>query len=239
MLMALEQHKKFALVLAAIAFIFLTWTTVGRASNIIHYRITVTMETPEGEVSGSTVRGVELPRWGNLIDFPEAAPKIGSLGEAVIIDLGKKGKVFALIKDSSWMELLNTFPFDFSKGMYRERIAFYNNLPRNQPQPLRSLNDWPKMVWFEDINDPKSVKLVYQTVGDRNPWAKDDRSAALFGEGYAVKGITIEITDDPVTYGQVEKYLPKFDKDFWEWQQQFRYIDYRRFGTENFRQGER
>jgi hypothetical protein len=55
------------------------------------------------------------------------------------------------------------------------------------------------LVTFEDLTDPSSVLAV-------NP---DDLSAT-FGDGISLKRITVELTDDPVTHGIVQrlKWLP-------------------------------
>ena len=55
---------------------------------------------------------------------------------------------------------------------------------------------YPMLVTFSDINDPKSVKLV-----------KPDDLASIFGPGYSLKSITLEITDEAVTEGKVEALL--------------------------------
>ena len=52
------------------------------------------------------------------------------------------------------------------------------------------------LITFTDINNPASVKLVDQ-----------HNLAATFGAGYALKSITLEITDAPVTTGKVESVL--------------------------------
>jgi hypothetical protein len=169
----------------------------------VKYRLTVTIQTPEGEVSGSTVRAVKYPSTGKrLFSLPDAPRKTHVKGEAVVIDLGDKGKAFAVIKDSSWMELV------YGGG---------GELP---------LKFWPKIVWFEDINDPKSVKLVHTT--KENPennreWIHVDNAAELFGEGYAVKNMTVEITDEPVTWGVVEQLLP------WIWEYRDKNLDGQRY----------
>ena len=46
------------------------------------------------------------------------------------------------------------------------------------------------LVTFGDLDDPTSVAEV-----------DPDDLAASFGEGYALKRITVQITDDPVTTG--------------------------------------
>jgi len=60
-------------------------------------------------------------------------------------------------------------------------------------------NMYPLLVTFTDIADPKSVKQV-------NP----ADLAATFGAGFSLKSITLEVTDDKVTEGVVEKVLGWF-----------------------------
>lgn len=55
---------------------------------------------------------------------------------------------------------------------------------------------YPLLVTFDDINDPKSIKRV-----------DPDDLVATFGPGYSLKSITLEITDEPVTTGELEKVL--------------------------------
>ena len=54
---------------------------------------------------------------------------------------------------------------------------------------------FPYLVRFRDLADPKSVEEV-----------KPGDLAASFGKGYALKGLTIQMTDAPVTVG-IEKRL--------------------------------
>lgn len=195
----------------------------------INYRITVTMQTPDGDVSGSTVRGVKLPSSAPLIKLPDAPAKVRSIGEAVVIDLGEKGFVFALIKDTSWMELLDSYPYHFEGDAYQDKIDFYQNIPKAQSKNIENLRLWPTMVWFKDISDPKSVKLVYSTVRENTPYGgayiKQDMSEKTLGHGYAVKSVVIELTHADVTYGEIEKKLP------WIWDYKDKRLDGNRFGT--------
>jgi hypothetical protein len=54
----------------------------------------------------------------------------------------------------------------------------------------------PLLVTFDDVTDPKSVKLVDPA-----------NLAGTFGSGFALKSITVEITDETVTEGKVESVL--------------------------------
>jgi len=55
---------------------------------------------------------------------------------------------------------------------------------------------YPLLVTFSDVDDPKSLQKL-----------DPDNLAAIFGEGYKLKSITLEITDEPVTKGRVEQVL--------------------------------
>jgi hypothetical protein len=78
-------------------------------------------------------------------------------------------------------------------------------------QPKR----YPMLVTFEDVTDPKSVRLVDPA-----------DLATSFGAGYALRKITLEITREPVTKGVVEGVLGwwkpenkpvKLEGPMWDW----------------------
>ncbi|MBI2718450.1 MAG: hypothetical protein HYX36_06770 [Rhizobiales bacterium] len=56
---------------------------------------------------------------------------------------------------------------------------------------------YPLLVTFGNLGNPASVREV-----------KPSDLAASFGPGFALKSITLEITDEPVTEGRVESVLP-------------------------------
>ena len=57
----------------------------------------------------------------------------------------------------------------------------------------------PRLVTFADIDDPTSVVLV-----------DPENSAASFSPGVRLVSVTLEVTEEPVTLGRVEKVL-----DWW------------------------
>ncbi len=80
---------------------------------------------------------------------------------------------------------------------------------------------YPLMVTFTDMDDLKSVTLVYERKFCREAqepqkeceeglryYTKTDRMEEMFGEGVRLKNITFEITDEPLTWGKVDQYLP-------------------------------
>ncbi len=187
------------------------------------YRITVNVDTPEGLKSGSAVREVEVtfkPR-------PEYTPhpyhsSHKMRGEAVAVDLGERGVLFALITPDSYPEVTATFrgPPAFTL----EGAEFYSDLKDAKAtlDPTRYPN-YPQLVTFTDPDDPKSVEniLTIERVGkgystkiwDRVYKVTENRMDELFGDGVRIESITVEMTDDPVTWGVVETYLPKNFKE--------------------------
>lgn len=194
----------------------------GAKSYSWRYKMTVTVETPEGEVSGSAVR-----QMGNnyQVTFPAEASNFGEVaGEAVVVDLGERGVLFALISHASDHEFYASFPTPWGGGEETPRgYEYYDSLPAGTKSTLGT-DRYLKIVTFTDMDDPKSVELVYDretcarakdTVeecrknGERiGTYTVTDRFEGLFGEGVRLKKITLEITDEQLTSGVVDKYLP-------------------------------
>jgi hypothetical protein len=107
--------------------------------------------------------------------------------------------LFALIAWDSYREVTETFPYTAAKGI-PDRIRHFKNLKPGLKAELTNPKFWPRMVTFGDLDDPKSVKAV-------NP----DNLAAAFGEGVSLEGISVEITDEPVTW-EMDKVLPDYRK---------------------------
>ncbi|MCB1592941.1 MAG: hypothetical protein KDI90_10880, partial [Alphaproteobacteria bacterium] len=146
-----------------LGFIVLLFVGIQACAMITHpvsswrYRVTVEIETPEGLKTGSAVHQLSnrapLFRWSENINPPSFE------GEAVVIDLGERGKVFALLHFQSWMNgLYQAFPIDGANT--KQGIETYNKMLKPGMK-----GEWttyqPWMVTFTDLDDPKSVKRVY------------------------------------------------------------------------------
>ena len=149
-------------------------------------KLTVTVSTPHGDVSGSSVR------WKQLYEDPvlgNAQPDMR--GEAVVVEVAEGRYLFALIQRNRPQAELMFFPGEAPlKSTYKlnRRKGDVLDVPRDM---------YPMLVTFGNLNDPASVQEV-----------DPSNLAATFGPGYALKAITLEITDEPVTEGVVEKVLP-------------------------------
>lgn len=205
--------KVFAL--AAAAIIALGWWVLDGSttkSRTISSRLTIVVETPEGERSGSSVTQETISFPGGLTRAQGYAiwPKL--VGEAVVVDLGPRGLLFATFETpsalargglASYNAALSPFPQERFRGKIRdgmstndEYAAYLDEVNRQKPKGELSTEHLPVLARFRDPNDSSSVELV-------DPL----NLAAGFGAGVAFKRAFVEITDAPITKG-IETRLP-------------------------------
>lgn len=170
------------------------WWKVSYPSYSFHYKITVEIETPEGIKSGSAVREVTVGRQPPIGDAPSIIFDVR--GEAVVVDLGQRGVVFSLI---NW---------DSDRDVFYALNTIEKNELRTGLKGMLPQAHYPQFVMFKDINDPKSVTLVLGGQFNKETQKFDPVNdfEKLFGAGVKLKEITIEITDESVTWG-VDKVL--------------------------------
>ncbi|PCH94100.1 MAG: hypothetical protein COB84_08135 [Rhodobacteraceae bacterium] len=164
---------------------------------------------PSGAVTASSVVRVDVSDTDGLFVPPQAKGASSRMtGEAVVADLGQGRYLFALLKGSP----------DGGSGQAREAYRDVYDKVMRKPPADRAFARWmrtvihqteervlpahalPMLVSFDDVSDPKSVRLVDPA-----------DLAASFGAGFALQGMTLEITRDPVTTGVVEGVLGWFD----------------------------
>jgi hypothetical protein len=167
------------------------------------YRITVEIETSEGIKTGSAVHQLSNSTSSvKTLDLPEAGNPPEFKGEAVAIDLGSRGIVFAILPTDPYYMFQHTFYGDRGGATTTEGIKFFNALKGGDRREL-SPKDYPWFVMFKNIDDPKSVTLVKggEFNVDKQEYVPVDYFEKIFGEGVKFKNITLEITDEPVTRG--------------------------------------
>jgi hypothetical protein len=166
-----------------------------------HWRqkLVLTVETPSGVAVGSAVAEVSWARNYVFKDGPSYYSDIE--GEAPVVDLGGGRFLFALLSHGNepdytadlFMELVRFGREEELRGFRNIFHAVQNSVgPQTVPPQL-----YPMLVTFADLTDPKSVRQVLP-----------DELAKHFGAGVTLKSITLEITDEPVTEGAVEKVIP-------------------------------
>lgn len=213
------SRRTFALAVAVAPLALSACGMLGRRLPTYRYRLTVEVRTPEGLRSGSSVIEVQtmVGGWFRLPD--ENILEIRTWGEAVVVDLGRRGVLFALLGNdgSDWaggaMNLVTpTPPHADGQDPYSEwHAAILKNhglkvLPpprpgSREPGPHPSAGQgetstYPTFVRFRRLSDPKTVEIV-----------DVDHMSAAFGPGVTLNRITVELTEDPVSKG-ITKYIP-------------------------------
>lgn len=176
---------------------------VAYPSATLRYKITVNIHTPEGIKTGSAVREVFIQRQPEL---PESVSHIVPKGEAVVVDLGKRGIVFALFSSSDYQKIFKAFPGP--PGLTPEGLKYYSSLKTAKAE--LTPDRYPMMVTFKDLSDPASVLNLLEVSNcfeqDKNgtciregSHVTKDRFEDIFGKGVGIKNVTIEMTNEPVT----------------------------------------
>jgi hypothetical protein len=192
--------------------VVLAFTSLGLAScgerlPTYRYRMTVEVETPEGLRTGSSVIEVENFK-GPGVPGPEAGG-IGYRvrGEAVTVDLGARGTLFALLRardDADRAAVVAPAALVPDRPDKSGTVDAWRNNLRTMKQRTGatelSLSHYPMLVRFRDMQVPNSVEEV-------NP----NDLQSKFGNGLKLKRIIVQITDDKPTFA-IEHYLPWLNK---------------------------
>lgn len=165
------------------------------------YRLTVEVETPEGIRSGSSV--IEVRTWlagPNTVPNPNVI-RTRENGEAVTIALGSRGKLYALLRSGNFMDWpgrvaippLTTKRVD--PQLYRRAeiesarsLKGVREISKVRLSASHEMQNWPDLVRFEDESRPDTIK-----------WVDPTKLDSIFGRGYAVRRVTIQIVEAPVT----------------------------------------
>ncbi|MEM9999800.1 MAG: hypothetical protein AAF940_02865 [Pseudomonadota bacterium] len=156
-------------------------------------KIAINVDTPDGLKSGSSVtRAIFAKKREGFLFNPPEARGVGSAvsGEAVVVDLGEGQYLFGLLGAGG------TAQCAIDWGTDRWWPAGARNVSRHAGVVPLEGSCRPRLVTFDDIDDPASVKSV-----------DADDFAASFGADYALQSITLEITNEPTTEGKVEAVL--------------------------------
>lgn len=195
--------KKFAIALLVIGVIGYGAFAILYPTTRLHARITIDVETPEGLKTGSSVQEIVF----SVEPCPlcnTSGPKFRRhvRGEAVAVDLGPRGTLFALMvggKEHPAPDPVTPIIVEMVFGPKQDKnwrgVEAVRALGRATGKADVPAELMPFMVRFRDVNDPKSVERV-----------DSDNLAASFGPGVKLANATIEITRDPVTTG-IAKWL--------------------------------
>lgn len=177
-------------IVGGLAFCKLTYPTYT-----YNYRMTVNVEADGKICSGSSVIEVRLVKQMQLTgEMPRVATEVS--GEAVFVDLGGGRNVIALLasgykaKDSEYPKYIVSKHFKLS---YEDSDLV--KFPRLQGRWELPSGELPALISFTNLNDPKTARAVGSTEFEN-----------VFDPEVHFKGVSIEMTSDPVTRG-IEKNL--------------------------------
>ncbi len=202
-MVSIIMNRKSITALAAI--LFASLITVSACAGIIshdetlRYKMTVTIETPEGDRVGSAVKEAVKHTEKSILPEQGGTSYQVTKGEAVVIDLGSGGKVFAL---QAWQG-------------EAEIVFLHLKDPKNQVYNL-PVSELPRFVYFRDMQDPKTVEELSnnndcaakenKNIGSRK-CANKVNFEDVFGKGFFVKSVVLTRTNDPVSEFEIPKML--------------------------------
>lgn len=199
------------LVAGIIAWLFFYPSTMWR------YRLTLEIETPDGLKTGSGVIQINAARQPKVT--PESlSAAVGARGEAVIVDLGNAGPLFATLTSPDLMSapyklVFDIFPWNGGQGgeFTPEGMAYYTPLRAKAEVPIGKL---PLLVRFRNPTDPQTVQVVDPS----------DLSRA-FGPGFHFKSAEIEMVDQGLwplnAFGLTGEPVTRRIRDFLPWLSQY------------------
>ncbi|NGM47454.1 hypothetical protein G5B31_18110 [Rhodobacter sp. SGA-6-6] len=163
-------------------------------------RITVTVETPAGEVSGFSVQSLHVTKALKGYAGQPPGSHTELRGEAVAVEVAAERYLFLLLEGPDvWLlpSLVRPGLGEYAGYGVRtiEVLRAAGALPTGTVLPIPP-DGLPLLVTFDDVADPKTVRRV-----------EPSDLAVSFGPGVALTSVTLEITDEAVTEGRVEEVL--------------------------------
>jgi hypothetical protein len=176
------------------------------------YRLSVEVETPDGLRSGSSVIEVRYEMFPELLTERDHISRV--FGEAVFVDLGQGKNLIGLLASGPIGE-----DVDYPSGVVLQAFKLDGNDP-NTPKRLprlqgrRDLDIYhssqyevtkrflPTFVTFSDLKDLSTAKIAPPGLFDE-----------IFGVGFRLHNISVEMTNDPVTSG-IERQMPWWNGPF-------------------------
>ena len=164
-----------------------------------HQKMTVEVEVDGQVYSGSSVVNMTVDGIREPMQFANVARHLSMQGEAVVVELPGDQYVFALLTYDAY--LTGKVFHDLVGGVVTEPEKGWANKIRDVRETRKlDPSDYPMLVTFTDITDPKTVKKV-----------DPENLGATFGPGVSLKRITLEIIDEPAMEGKIERLLVWLD----------------------------
>lgn len=170
------------------------------AHHVWHQKLTLVVDTPQGEVSGSSVIKVAFSGKNRILLRDLDSSDLSLTGEAAMVEVLPGRWLFALLQDQDVL-IYNYVNDQQADGHIGLEEAIPMILDQHEPLTLDPKAEaaihyaprFPILVTFDDITKPETVRQV-------DPLNLE----ASFGPGVSLKEVTVEVTDEPVTEGRME-----------------------------------
>lgn len=170
------------------------------------YKVTVSISTPDGIKSGSAIWHDYWEKDQNPTGLINKHQR-----EAVPINMGRYGFIFAILKGSHGQNRLpfisaRMLPCTLPQNVYsRPELEKYITSNVGHKQLVNPIN-YPDIIRFKNIDDPESIEIIYAN-NEKLSEKPFDNFTAYFGQGVFLKEVTVEIVDQTVDW-KLQNYLP-------------------------------
>jgi hypothetical protein len=196
--------------------LFYAWFHWNYPTATFRYKLTAEVMTPDGLKTGSSVIEVSLSS-GNLLGLINHRVQFDHVsGEAVYVDLGRGKNLFVLLGADRWerrdkvkddagnapQHLTSMGAMQLPKYVYginsrpgrERRLGWERDTQRlidselGAPPQVVSFPNIPMMGSFADLQNPETFRTL-----------DPENINTVLGEGYALKQVTVQITQEPPT----------------------------------------
>jgi hypothetical protein len=155
-------------------------------------KLTLVIDTPSGEVTAMSVVQIVSTYYGGHETIGANEVSYFERGETAMVEVTPGRWLFAIVGTDA--QRFYAAAQDRFIGM--PRSEWLRQIPQQEGAVTLLPNLMPELVTFDDVNEPATIRKVDPA-----------DLVAVFGDGVSLKSATLEITEEPITHGKVEKLL--------------------------------
>lgn len=200
--------KKIIIITILIPFILYGVYNYVSPSYSWNQKLTIEIEMPDGEIlSQYSIMQLDVDTGLPIAIIPNNSNLTYKLfGEAAFIEV-TNGKYLFYSLDSARVWGYEAFYREyFSKSRYIPFARYFLESPQDQVAKYFSYKSGPTLIAITEVNDPSSAKWI---ASDSSELVETHTIESIFGIGFSIKKVTLEMTNEPITFGKIETVLPK------------------------------
>lgn len=193
----------------------------------------IVVSTPQGDLVGQTVYGIDVVVGKGMMVSGGVYRSRSAEGEAIALKLGNGKYLFVPLLENQAIMVDKLFSTEVEKiaskpglSAYESMAGYERTLASMRGRRVIPLDDYPPLITFKDLNDPRSAVLL-----------TPENFADNLGSGMQLKAmyLTQLEPDVPITKGVIQPLLPWL-KSFGQTRGGF--IHFKRTGNEQNRLGD-